>query len=380
MILFIGHDASRTGAPRSLLLIARGLHQHHGVKPVFLLKGDGPLVEEYRKLGPIFFWMPHPPRHLLQRVIRRLTGYHTKYPKRLLKRLRTLRLKAILNNTVVNGDILDHLRALDVPIISRIPELEYAVRLFDLKGLSSKVFANSDHFIAVSHAVKNNLISNHGIPDDRISVVHGAIESLSEISESKEEFRQRLGLPTDAIIVGGCGSLLLRKGVDIFIQVARQCLTDSTLNFHFVWVGGDKRSGNFIEWSLELEKLGIAHRVLLIGETDDVSSWYSAMDVFLMPSREDPFPLVNLEAAAHGLPIIGFKGTGGTEEFVDSDNGMLVNYGDVKAMTDAIIELGLDPGRRELLGRNGATRAAQYTIDKKAALIWTILQDFAHYD
>ena len=67
------------------------------------------------------------------------------------------------------------------------------------------------------------------------------------------------------------------------------------------------------------------------------------MNVFLMTSREDPFPLVNLEAAINKVPIICFENSGGSSEIVDESSGFVVPFCDTQKMSDIVIELKKSP-------------------------------------
>jgi glycosyltransferase involved in cell wall biosynthesis len=80
------------------------------------------------------------------------------------------------------------------------------------------------------------------------------------------------------------------------------------------------------------------------------------MDCFVLPSREDPCPLVVLEAAATGLPIVCFKGSGGAADFVGADAGVAVPYLDIHAMAQAILELQKSPELRRRLGSTAMAR------------------------
>jgi glycosyltransferase involved in cell wall biosynthesis len=80
------------------------------------------------------------------------------------------------------------------------------------------------------------------------------------------------------------------------------------------------------------------------------------MDVFALPSREDPFPLVMLEAATHGLPTVCFAQAGGAPEFVGADAGVVVPYLDVDAFAAACAALRDDPARRTALGLEARRR------------------------
>ena len=62
-----------------------------------------------------------------------------------------------------------------------------------------------------------------------------------------------------------------------------------------------------------------------------------------MTSREDPFPLVNLEAAISGVPIICFEKSGGSPEIIDDSSGFVVPYGDTQEMSSIILEVKKSP-------------------------------------
>ncbi|OWY59742.1 hypothetical protein B7486_72930, partial [cyanobacterium TDX16] len=117
----------------------------------------------------------------------------------------------------------------------------------------------------------------------------------------------------------------------------------------------------YVEW--ELERLGLQDRVHFVGVRSDPRPWFAAADVFLLPSREDPFPLVCLEAGAAGTPIVCFD-AGGMPELVEpSGGGIVVPYPDVDAMGEAVASLLDDPGRRADAGAaaSAAVRAGYLT-------------------
>ena len=81
--------------------------------------------------------------------------------------------------------------------------------------------------------------------------------------------------------------------------------------------------------------MGLNNSFELVGETDDVYSYFQRADLLFLSSREDPFPLVMLEAAVFNLPVIYFQGTGGAEEFFDY-KPFEVQYGDCQEASERI--------------------------------------------
>ena len=86
----------------------------------------------------------------------------------------------------------------------------------------------------------------------------------------------------------------------------------------------------------QIEDSGLAAHVTFLGPKPNPRDWFRAGDVFLLPSREDPFPLVCLEAAEAGMPVVCFAEAGGMPDFVEDDAGFVVPYLDVEAMAEAV--------------------------------------------
>jgi glycosyltransferase involved in cell wall biosynthesis len=170
----------------------------------------------------------------------------------------------------------------------------------------------------------------------------------------------------DSTVVLGCGTLDHRKGIDLFVQLAKLVLSDPQgERTQFTWIGGDS-SPSYTAWlKHDLENLGITKRVRLLGPRDDIFPYLAGADVFVLPSREDPFPLVNLAAMSLSLPVVAFSGAGGAPEALGEAGGIVVPYLDVAAMASAVVSLAADPERRYALGRIARHRyETLYTMEK----------------
>jgi glycosyltransferase involved in cell wall biosynthesis len=105
-------------------------------------------------------------------------------------------------------------------------------------------------------------------------------------------------------VIGAISSLVWRKGADIFVQVARIIL-ETAPDTYFIWVGGSPDSYEYKEMVRDIPLMGLGHHVLFVGGKSDLKGHYESFDVFLLTSREDPFPLVCLEAVILGGVAIG---------------------------------------------------------------------------
>ena len=99
------------------------------------------------------------------------------------------------------------------------------------------------------------------------------------------------------------------------------------------------------------------------------------MDVFALTSREDPFPLVMLEAAAAGVPLVCFAGGGGAPEFVQPDAGHVAAYLDVAGMAAAVSDLLEREEERQRMGQIAAERVRKrHTVDQAGPVLMDVIQ------
>src|SRR5207237_517213 len=135
---------------------------------------------------------------------------------------------------------------------------------------------------------------------------------------ARKQFRDELGLPESAFMVIACGTYLLRKGMDWFVDVARKTLSQHADNkdIHFIWIGhGEDHSFSlyyYCNW--DLLQYRVQDNVHFIGERVDLNPYFQGADLFLLTSRQDPFPCVVQNAMAAGLAVIAFDGAGGAPE------------------------------------------------------------------
>jgi glycosyltransferase involved in cell wall biosynthesis len=166
-------------------------------------------------------------------------------------------------------------------------------------------------------------------------------------------------VPEGAVVVGGCGLIGWRKGTDLFIHVARRVLEMTAKRVLFVWIGGPLAYGEYPRLDYEAETMGIKQHLVFPGQVEATVPYFAQFDIFVLPSREDPFPLVMLDAASLGKPVVCFDEAGGTPEFVEDDAGAVVPYLDIEAMALAVTRLVDDTDLRSRLGENGRRKVLE---------------------
>lgn len=343
-ILFIGHSASRTGAPISLLRIIRWLKENKNITPCILLADDGPLVSDYQQLGETYIcqnlrWFiqqvnskSNLKEWILFKLINQFKLQNFILSQELKKAYQNHQFDAIFCNTSTNGLLLEYLSFIEAPIITRIAEMKDSVKSCDIYQKFEYVKQKTNLFVAVSEAVKSDLINCFNIDKDKIAVIHGAIEPGTAISEI--DLRQQLGLPSHTLIVGGSGKGLLRKGFDLFVHLAS--LLRDKQDIAFVWLGGE-RDRIFKNCWADIKKSHLENKFFFLNHQPNPEAYYKNFDIFFVSSREDPFPLSGIENGILGHPVLAFKEAGGMEELL-ADTDMLFPYLDLLTLSTKINE------------------------------------------
>ncbi len=365
-ILFISHDSGRTGAPIGLLAFMRWLRAQGGCEIGTILRAPGPLVDDFRALGPTlmlgnsFLSRSRLGRRVRSHLPRAWRGDAGAIRKFFVQG----RYDAIYSNTITNGAILETLAG-RAPVVTHVHELEYWIERSGAENLR-RVLSCTNAFIAASFAVRDNLVQNHGVPAEKIAVVHEHIRELPALptAEDKVSARRALGIPQDAFVVGSCGAEHWRKGRDLIPQLLlalRRERPDRA--FHFVWVGRPGTRDEEFALQHDLHRAGVeAFYHSSGGEVADPFRYYPAMDVFALLSRDDPYPLACLEAAALEMPVVCFADAGGMPEFARDGCGFVAPYLDLSAMARDVVHLAEDSTLTRNFGKAAREKVARENL------------------
>jgi len=204
----------------------------------------------------------------------------------------------------------------------------------------------------VAMAVRSGLCSagkvkylGNGIDITKFSPPHSA--------NSRQLTRQELGIEDADIVIGIVGRLVNEKGFgELFAAATELILKHKTWKFVIVGPkeGGQRKDAISVSQIEELRRTG---SVFFLDWRDDVSKWYAAMDIFVLPSHREGVPRACMEAAAMELPVIATDIRGCREVVKQNETGILVPLKDRRALTSAMEMLAADENRRIAFGKEG---------------------------
>ena len=272
-------------------------------------------------------------------------------------------------NTAVSGDCTGAFAEAGITSIALVHELPGVLRQYALQPQLASIAKHARHVVFAADAVRAGFLEFERLPEDRVVIRAQGLYKRNRFAsardnESRGQLRAQLAMPSDAEVVLCVGYADLRKGVDLFVEAGRQVMA-SRPRAHFVWVGHPDLS---IEDEIQrlVEMSGYANRFHFTGRQSDTDLYYAGSDVYALASREDPYPSVVMEAFDVGVPVVAFRGSGGSESLLETLGGVLVAHEDAGAFADAIDGLLADEPSRRRLGAEGR----QFVVQDR---------DFRHY-
>ena len=323
-IVLVGHDAFPAGAQMLLLNIGRTLKTAFGVEVAFILMGGGSLAERYRELAPTF-------------VVDEATDFWPALRAN-VELLRGQGFVHAITNSAFSGHCVGFLADNGFKVCSLIHELKTIIERSGGMQKYQAILKRSSDVIYPNHYVSNEVVGAFGQPAGSAHIMpQGLYKDVTVDPTQSGSIRDLLKLPGNVKIVLNTGYADLRKGVDLFLGLARETARLDP-NVHFVWVGAVDPAVN--TWIVEDVRRGRTTNVHFIGYTENVGAIFNGADLFFLTSREDPFPSVVLEALAVGMPVGAFDSGGGYVDLIRDEPyaGFLAPTGDLSTAARLIIE------------------------------------------
>jgi glycosyltransferase involved in cell wall biosynthesis len=274
----------------------------------------------------------------------------------LKKQLRRKRIDCILFNSIISVETQIFLEPVNAPRVFFVHEMERLMHMFRLPDHMHLYNKQKTHFVACSTSVKDDLRRVMNIPEQQITVIHEFIDvnhiydqlkNIESSSQNPDFYNKLLQNEKSGLTIGFSGTFELRKSADLLpplVLEIRKRVAKPTI----IWVGASTFNGEPATFDMvmnDVKTAGLTNDIVFIPKGLGHYKYYNRFDVFVMLSREDPFPLVNLEMGALGVPMICFERSGGSQEYAEMGGGVTVPFMDLGAIADQVKYFNDNPDR-----------------------------------
>ncbi|HAM34757.1 MAG TPA: hypothetical protein DEB40_12395 [Elusimicrobia bacterium] len=237
------------------------------------------------------------------------------------------------------------------------PRVNYRTRPFWTLLADRLLKKHDDLLISESEASREFLVRRLGYDERKVRTIHNGVDisrwACAKLDRQQRRLEMRLGL--DDVLIGAVGRLDEQKGHSVLIDAMARLVDLHPVRCAII--GEGPLRGRLED---QIRRLHLEQSVWLLGERDDLFSWLSAFDIFVLPSLWEGLPNALLEAMAAGLPSVASAVDGVLEIARAGQECLLVPPGDRAALSQAVAGLIADPGLRRRL-----TDAARARINER---------------
>jgi D-inositol-3-phosphate glycosyltransferase len=236
-----------------------------------------------------------------------------------------------------------------------------------------QVVAAADMLVANTDDEARQLIDLYDADPGRVEVVHPGVDLSTFRSSSSAAARERLGLPASGHVITFVGRIQPLKAPDVMLRAVGVLLArrpDLRSSLTVAVVGGPSGSGLEHPDSLVrlADELGIADNVRFVPPVaqSELVDWYSASTLVCVPSYNESFGLVAIEAQATGTPVVAAAVGGLTTAVRDGVSGLLVADHEPASYAVAFERVLTEPGLHAELAAGASAHAQQFGWDRTA--------------
>jgi glycosyltransferase involved in cell wall biosynthesis len=317
-----------------LLRLVEWCKKNYFIECVILLQTGGELEVKFQVLGKTIIWdSHHTASNLTEKVYSKIMNKNLAnvFQKRIVKTIKYLEPDLVVSNTIVSNELAYLLKPLlKCPFVAIFHEMKFSSQFYYPKYISKKFIVLFDKIIAVNESIKEFFCSNYNIKEENVFVIPPFISFLQ-----KAKFPKEVSFKKFNILLSGFGGW--QKGFDLLGVLLSNIKNINAENkFTFTWLGEVPESNKKM-LLFELEQIGVANLISFPGKVNNMHDYYTQGSLFLLLSKEDSFPMVCIEAASYGLPIVAFEKSGGIIEFIKKGAGSLVPFMDINALVNQLI-------------------------------------------
>jgi glycosyltransferase involved in cell wall biosynthesis len=212
--------------------------------------------------------------------------------------------------------------------------------------------------VAISARIESQLVTGARIDAQRVARIASAVDTSSyrPAPAARNTLLERMGLDTEAVVIGMAGQLIARKGHRLLLDSLPSVL-DAHPRARVLLFGRGPLEAAIRR---RIETLGIAGRARLVGYRDDFVELLPGLDLLVHPAQREGMGSVVLEALACGVPVIASRVGGIVDVIEDGVHGVLVSPEEPRLLGRAISAMIADAGTRRSLAQAGRQRVREH--------------------
>lgn len=372
VVVFVSHESSATGAPLLGYNIVDELSKNYNVIHFVLKKAN---------LHDIFF------NNCFLLVDDLEENQETK-SEFILKSLQIkYNIKCLVLNSIETFPVLHMAAKLMLPAVTLVHEFSDYTRPVG-KMVNTLFYATE--VITPASIIKNSMLEEL----EKLTGISTPVHHISKLPQGKlpylpdsfgdedsvEMLLKKLQVKnkSNTKIIVGSGYVQVRKGVDLFLSIARYVKEKYEGECKFIWVGDGYNPEHDMACSVWLKRdikyYNLEEDFIFLEHQKSLDTVFEMADIFCLTSRMDPFPNVAIDAMELNLPIACFKNTSGTEEFLQTFDGdyLLAEYLDTFALGSKIVEY-FESGKTKI-NTNSELVKKELSFEKYAQSIESIIE------
>ncbi len=211
--------------------------------------------------------------------------------------------------------------------------------------------------IAVSDEVKRSRMGVDPFFKKKYITIYNGIETTPyEKPVDIDQYRKEFGFDKNNIVFGKIASMYPQKAHEVLFDAVKLVLSEIP-EARFLLVGDGPRKS---ELEAIVSEMGLENEIIFTGIRRDIPRLLGFIDVFVLSSDWEGFPITILEAMASGTPVVVTDVGGNREAVIDGETGYLIENGSPEKLFEALVSIGKDASKRALFGENGKKRLYQH--------------------
>lgn len=355
-IIFYLQDTGITGSNVVLYRYISELVRDGKFRVAFVVHKSGGLHNSFAEFGKVHVLQNVPvQKNVMQRVTAKMLTRKYHHFEQVHQFVAAFQPDLVYCNSILSvRDLAQLFTNPGVPLLVHVHELRMICEhlKIDIRQADSRVA----YYIANSGATNEFLRTHFQVAAERIVTHFPPLPDMKSVGD-----KAVIANTSGRMVIGSSGSGISRKGVFLFIELAATLKKlFPEMKFSLVWVGNI--SINRAEIMHDVRVAGVEDVVVFTAEVTNPLEYYKNFNAFVSLSKEESFGLACAEAASLGIPVFGFRGTGGSEELIRETSGLLVNYLDIYAMAQLLAEKFRDPQSLKECGRASIEKVSKYEL------------------